>query len=136
VPHRKNKAVLVVEDDSSLSELYRQTLRFSGYTAEAVGDGVSALRRIVNGHAPDAVVLDLGLPRLGGRDVRSEMMVHAHTRDIPVVVVTGGDATDLNARDYPCVLHKPVAPEALVSAVDTCLTRRDRVAEPRDPRRK
>jgi putative two-component system response regulator len=114
----------IVEDDPALRELYRQTLRASGYAAEAVGDGVSALHRIVHGTPPDAVVLDLALPRLSGRDVRREMMSHADTRDIPVVVVTGTDARDLSAVDYPYVLLKPIEPETLVSAVETCLTRR------------
>jgi DNA-binding response OmpR family regulator len=124
VPLSAKATVLVVEDDPALRELYRQTLKISGYAAQAVSDGVSALRRIVNGTPPDAVVLDLGLPRLSGQDVRREMLSHAATRDIPVVVVTGTDAPNLSAPDYPCVLHKPIEPEELVSAVHTCLTRR------------
>lgn len=123
------KTVLVVEDERDLREMYRQTLRMSGYAVDATGDGVSALRRIINGHPPDVVVLDLGLPRLGGRDVRREMMAHAETRDIPVVVVTGTDAPDLNAADYQCVLHKPVELDTLVTAVEKCRHRRYRSGE-------
>jgi CheY-like chemotaxis protein len=119
VPSAKT-TVLVVEDERDLRDLYRHTLRMSGYAVEAAGDGVSALRQIINGHPPDVVVLDLGLPRLGGRDVRREMMAHAETRHIPVVVVTGGDAKDLKAADYACVLTKPVEPDALVTAVAKC----------------
>ena len=116
--------MLVVEDDRDLREMYQHALQFSGYAVEAVGDGLSALRQIINGNPPDLVVLDLALPSLGGRDVRREMLSRAGTRDIPVVVVTGTDARDLSASDYPCgVLHKPIAPEALVSAVDDCLKR-------------
>jgi len=92
----------------------------SGYAVEATGDGVSALRKIINGHPPDVVVLDLGLPRLGGRDVRREMTAHAETRHIPVVVVTGTGAQDLSAADYPCVLHKPIEPDTLATAVQKC----------------
>lgn len=125
MPYAK-PAVLVVEDERHLRELYRYALGTSGYAVETVGDGVSALRRIINGDPPDAVVLDLGLPRLGGRDVRREMMAHAETRDIPVVVVTGTDAKDLSVADYPCVLQKPVEPESLVSAIGACLHRRDK----------
>ena len=116
--------MLVVEDDTALRDLYGQSLRIDGYRVESAGDGVSALRQIINGAPPDIVVLDLGLPRLSGRDVRREMLAHAETRDIPVVVVTGFDTTDLHQPDYPCVLHKPVAPETLVSAVDGCLHHR------------
>lgn len=115
-----SKTVLVVEDERDLRELYRHTLRMSGYAVEAIADGVSALRRIINGDAPDVVVLGLGLPRPGGRDVRREMMAHAETRHIPVVVVTGSDARDLSAADYPCVLHKPIEPDTLGTAVNNC----------------
>ena len=115
--------MLVVEDDGDLREMYRHALQFSGYAAAGVGDGLSALRHILNGSPPDLVVLDLDLPSIGGRDVRREMASRAGTRDIPVVVVTGTDTRDLSPTDYPCVLHKPIEPDELVSAVDECFKR-------------
>ena len=105
------RLVLVVEDDPQAGELFRSTLRNHGYAVIAVEDGVDALR-YVESHTPAAVVLDLGLPRLHGRDVHREMAAHGLTAKIPVIVVTG-DAADLNEQDFSCVLRKPVSPDEL-----------------------
>lgn len=64
--------VLVGENDASLRELYRSALRAAGYAVVAVEDGIDALRRVERAR-PEAVVLDLDLPRLSGRDVQKEL---------------------------------------------------------------
>ena len=65
-------------------------------------------------------MLDLGLPRLSGRDVRRELAAHIITENIPIVVVTG-DTRDLDPTEFTCVLRKPVTAEALIDAVANCL---------------
>jgi CheY-like chemotaxis protein len=52
--------------------------------------------------------------------VHQEVAAHAHTRQIPVVIVTGSDM-NLDHLQVPCVLRKPVDPERLVSTVRECL---------------
>ncbi|MBI4264134.1 MAG: response regulator [Acidobacteria bacterium] len=122
-------SVLVVEDDPSLRELYRTTLRTAGYAVVAVEDGADALRHIEQG-PPAAVVLDLALPRVGGRDVQRELRSHPETRHIPIVVVSGTDMSDLDSNEYASLLMKPVAPEVLVWAVENSIRRtRARPAE-------
>lgn len=116
-------SVLVVEDDAALRGLYRSILREAGYLVMDVEDGVAALRTLET-HLPAAVVLDLALPRLDGRDVYREMRSHADTCDIPVVIVTGTDTSDLNDKDFACVLRKPLLPDDLVSAVQDCIKRK------------
>jgi CheY-like chemotaxis protein len=118
----RDRVILVVEDDAALRTLYRTTLRSAGYAVFAVDDGIDALE-YVEQTLPAAVVLDLGLPRLNGRDVQREMASQPHTNRIPIVVVTG-QTEDINKGDFACVLHKPVEPEALLSAVQNCLQRR------------
>jgi CheY-like chemotaxis protein len=114
--------VLVVEDDPTLRELYRSGLRAAGYAVVAVSDGLDALRRVER-EAPDAVVLDLALPRLGGRDVQKELKSAPETRHIPIVVVSGTDTSDLDPDDFACVLNKPIDIDALIVAVQNCLRR-------------
>lgn len=112
--------ILVVEDDSSLRELYRSALRAAGYAVVAVEDGVDALRRVERGR-PEAVILDLGLPRLSGRDVQRELKSSPDTQHIPIVVVSGTDTSDLNPDDFACVLNKPISADALILAVQNCV---------------
>jgi two-component system response regulator MprA len=113
------QSILIVEDDELLSRLYRTALSVAGYDARLAADGLQALREI-DADPPDLVVLDIGLPRVDGVAVRQEIAAHAHTRDIPIVVVTGS-TMDFTNLDVPCVLRKPVAPEELVRAVERCL---------------
>jgi DNA-binding response OmpR family regulator len=116
----RKTTVLVVEDDRAMRELFRQVLVSAGYAVVAVEDGIDALRSIER-EVPKVVILDLGLPRLGGRDVQRELTAHAETSRIPIVVVTGSDVSDLSSADFACVLRKPISADALVAAVDTCL---------------
>ena len=120
--------VLIVEDDPPLRELYRSILRHAGYTVLTVEDGLTALRCIED-RPPAAVVLDLVLPRLSGRDVYRELKARPATRDIPIVVVSGHDMSDLNEADFACVLHKPIDPDRLVAAVEKCAVRTERPAD-------
>ena len=119
-PTRSKTTVLVVEDDLSLREMYRAALTVAGHTVAAVEDGIDALRHIEKA-APNLIVLDLALPRLGGHDVQRELASRAETRDIPIVVVTGTDTRNLKPTDFDCILTKPVSTDALVVAVDRCL---------------
>lgn len=123
LPSIRKTTILVVEDDPSLREMYRTALIVAGYTVIAVEDGVDALRRIET-EPPNLVVLDMALPRLGGREVQSELKSRPDTSHIPIVVVSGTDTRNLNPRDFDCVLRKPITPHALLEAVEDCLRKR------------
>jgi DNA-binding response OmpR family regulator len=113
-------SILIVEDDPELRAFYRALLQMEGFTVVAVEDGIDALRRI-EADPPDAVVLDLGLPRLGGRDVHRELAGRTEMRGIPVVIVTGEPIDDLDPKDFACILRKPLDPQSLITAVHDCL---------------
>jgi len=119
--------VLIVEDDQPLRDFYRATLRYAGYSVVAVEDGLDALGWLEQ-HSPAIIVLDLTLVRVSGRDLQRELRAHAETRDIPIVVVTGDDTSDLNKSELACVLHKPVTGAALVETVERCLKKEARVS--------
>jgi chemosensory pili system protein ChpA (sensor histidine kinase/response regulator) len=111
--------VLVVEDDPQLRDLYRAALRGAGYAVVAVEDGIDALRYL-DQNIPAAVVLDLGLRYVDGRDVQREMAAHRVTQRVPIVVVTGQSGA-IDEHAFACVLRKPIDPDALVTAVHKCL---------------
>jgi CheY-like chemotaxis protein len=97
-------------------------LRAAGYVVIAVEDGTDALRQIEQA-LPALVVLDLALPRLGGHDVYRELKARADTRDIPIVVVTGTNLSDADAKDFAFVVRKPCDGDRLVSTVTQCMRR-------------
>ena len=119
--------MLIVEDDAALRGLYRLSLKAAGYDVVAVEDGLDALRQVEQ-TVPNAVVLDLELPRLSGRDVQRELASRAETAAVPVVVVTGTDTRDLDEADFACILRKPIHPEVLVYAIENCLRGGSRLA--------
>lgn len=123
IPVANRARVLVVEDDPDLRAVYRTALMAAGYAVVAVEDGIDALRCLDREPAPSAVVLDIGLPRLDGRDLGRELRARPDTRHVPIVVVTGTDL-DLTGLEFDCMIRKPVLPETLVSVVDGCV--RDR----------
>ena len=92
-------------------------MKSAGFNVCEASDGVQALRCIEE-TVPDVVVLDIGLPMLDGMSVREELAAHGHTRDIPVIVVTG-DAVDVPRleRTTTRLLRKPVNPSDLIAAV-------------------
>jgi DNA-binding response OmpR family regulator len=102
--------------------MYRSALTLAGYDVGAVEDGLDALRWI-DAHPPDALVLDLTLPRVGGRDVQRELRASAETCNIPIIVVTGGNADDMPTSELCAVLHKPVDPDTLLDTVARCVRR-------------
>jgi CheY-like chemotaxis protein len=113
------RTILIVEDDDALRRMFRTALAIAGYAVEEAADGVAALHRIHH-DPPDLIVLDLSLPTVSGEIVYQEVAAHAHTRQIPVVIVTGS-ALNLDHLGNPCVLRKPIDPEKLVDTVRQCL---------------
>jgi len=115
--------VLVVDDDEQVRRIVAWQLEAEGFAVDEAADGEQALTAI-EAQAPDVVVLDLALPRLGGLDVLSRLR---RTSAIPVIVLTGrGGETDrvvgldLGADDY---LVKPFSPRELAARV-RCVLRR------------
>lgn len=114
----RRRVVLIVEDDDDLRRMFRTALTLAGYAVEEAGDGAGALYRIQH-EPPDLVVLDLSLPTVSGLIVHQEIAAHAHTKSIPVVIVTGS-TMNLDHVDVACVMRKPVNPEQLVETVRRC----------------
>src|SRR4051794_3779492 len=117
---RARHSVLIVEDDEDLRPLFRTALSLADFEVREAADGYLALASIEQ-HWPSVVVLDLGLPTVSGYGILQELKSQAHTRNIPVVVVTGHHAptyTDAMA----CLLQTPVTPDRLVNTVRACLT--------------
>jgi DNA-binding response OmpR family regulator len=99
--------------------MFDYALRMSGFAVSAVPDGFRALRSIEQ-QLPDVVVLDLDLPQVSGVDVHQEIMAHAETRAIPIIVVTGTNWH--TPAGVFRTLRKPIASDVLVGAVERALS--------------
>jgi DNA-binding NtrC family response regulator len=123
--------ILVVEDDPSQRELLCELLEAHGYTCIAAEDGRRALDAIDRPPVPDAVVLDMVLPRLNGHEFLRELGERGERR-LGVVVVSGFGPVSRLAERLPLVrafVQKPVDLEALLAAVHRCV-RAEATSEP------
>jgi DNA-binding response OmpR family regulator len=118
---RSKATVLIVEDNPQLRDLYRNALTAAGFAAVAVEDGLAALNYVAHVEKPDAVVLDLGLPRVHGRDVYRELSNAATTSTIPIIIVTGDPPGSFDESEFACVLRKPIDIDTLLDTVLKCL---------------
>ncbi|MBD8506094.1 response regulator transcription factor [Hoyosella sp. G463] len=117
--------ILVVDDDRAVRESLRRSLSFNGYTVDLAVDGVDALEQ-VSATSPDAIVLDVMMPRLDGLEVCRRLRSQGDDR--PILVLTARDSVservmglDAGADDY---LPKPFALEELLARLRALLRRR------------
>jgi DNA-binding response OmpR family regulator len=109
------RRILIVEDDESCASMFRRALRFAGFDVDVADDGLVALLTLEQ-RRPALIVLDLSLPHLDGISVLREITARPELHDIPVVIVTGSDAT-LTAIRAAAILRKPCDPDRLVDVI-------------------
>jgi CheY-like chemotaxis protein len=80
--------ILVVDDEPAVRESLERSLRFEGYQVIVAADGAEALER-VRDDRPDAVVLDVLMPRLDGLEACRRL--RARGDDLPVLLLTARD---------------------------------------------
>ncbi|MEV6430913.1 response regulator transcription factor [Nocardia sp. NPDC051463] len=117
--------ILVVDDDRAVRESLRRSLTFNGYTVDLAVDGVDALEK-ATAQRPDALVLDVMMPRMDGLEVCRRL--RSTGDDLPILVLTARDSVservaglDAGADDY---LPKPFALEELLARLRALLRRR------------
>lgn len=115
--------ILIVDDDTNISELISLYLNKEGYDTKEVADGKVALQ-VFESYKPDLVLLDIMLPGADGYDVCKEIRKKNRT---PIIMLTAkGEVFDkvlgleLGADDY---MVKPFDPKELIARVKAVLRR-------------
>jgi CheY-like chemotaxis protein len=112
--------VLVVDDSSVVRDLIAVNLELEGLEVVRCADGLEALERVAE-QRPDAITLDVMMPRLDGFSTAERLRADPTTADIPIVIVTGrASAADLargSALGVDAYLTKPFEPSELVATV-------------------
>jgi CheY-like chemotaxis protein len=121
-PVETRKTILICDDEPALRELVRASLSDGYHFAEA-SDGLLALE-LAQELEPDAVILDLMLPRLGGLEVLARLQADDRLRRVPVLVITAWNETreDVLAAGAAEFVAKPFDPASLKAAVEELLS--------------
>jgi two-component system, chemotaxis family, chemotaxis protein CheY len=113
-----NKRVLVVDDEPSIRDLVAEALSEAGFEVEVASNGVEALT-LMQHWLPDAIVLDLMMPRLDGTGLTELMRLSPRLASVPVLLVTAAYGAEAAARQVGATawLSKPFELDHLVAMV-------------------
>jgi two-component system KDP operon response regulator KdpE len=126
-----NKArIIIVEDEREISRFLEAALLAQDYSVDAVSSGRDALK-LSAAQPPDAVILDLGLPDIDGKEVIRKLREWSR---VPVIVLSARDqerekveALELGADDY---LTKPFGTQELLARIKVALRHASRREQP------
>jgi CheY-like chemotaxis protein len=106
---RLGPTVLIVDDDEGMVETMALVLGDQGYDAVVARDGQDALRRLLQGLRPAVIFLDFMMPRMDGRQFRSELVRHPELAAIPIVVISADGSLESKAAEVGAAawLRKP-----------------------------
>jgi signal transduction histidine kinase len=125
--------ILVVDDNADAAESLAMMLRMGGHEVATAEDGLEALRVATEFH-PQAVVLDLGMPRLNGYETARRMRDTPWGRDIAIVALTGwGQPADRDrtlAAGFNAHLVKPIHHHTLIEALHSIERLRPEASRP------
>lgn len=112
--------ILVVDDNKITTKLLRRYLEANGYEAKEAYDGIDCLEKVEE-RKPDAIVLDVMMPRMDGYETSRRLKEQDKTKDIPVVIVTALNdvqnqlkSIESGADDF---LSKPIEEKLLIAKV-------------------
>jgi two-component system, OmpR family, response regulator MprA len=127
--------ILVVDDDRVVRDALRRVFTLAGYEVQCAEDGEEALEAVAK-LAPDAVVLDIGMPRLDGLEVCRRLRLLGNR--VPILMLTARvdvsdrvAGLDAGADDYQL---KPFDIEELKARVRALLRRAEPEGEPEELR--
>lgn len=81
------KKILLIEDDTFITDIYITKLKESGFEVILASDGEEALTKARENN-PDLVLLDIVLPQLTGFEILKEMREFEHLNSVPIIILS------------------------------------------------
>ena len=122
-PHAEPKPlhVLVVDDNHDAADTLAEVLQILGCQTDTAYDGLEGVQKAEQ-LRPDAVVLDLGMPKLNGYEACQRIRAQEWGRDMRLIAVSGWGQQDDRRRSveagFDAHLVKPVAPDTLMALLE------------------
>jgi DNA-binding NtrC family response regulator len=122
-------AILIIDDDESVSRTFMRILEKNGYVVEAVRTGTEALKKLEETNYAVALI-DLHLPDLSGTELLEKMST---TDDMVKIIITGspteGHPWSSAKKAADAFLQKPIKPETLLSTISEQLNKKHNKTE-------
>jgi two-component system response regulator VicR len=116
------KKVLFVDDDPSLSELYKEFLTQSGFQTLVIRDSSQVLQKAEE-FMPDVIIQDILMPKKDGLAVLKDLKNNSKTKHIPVIMFSAMATSEfkkqsfiLGAKDF--VLKSEITPRGLIQIIE------------------
>jgi DNA-binding response OmpR family regulator len=112
--------ILIVEDDPSMSSMYKRIFTLEGYEVEVAEDGEQGLQKAAA--LPEIILLDIMMPKMNGLEVLDRLKSDPTTKAIPVIILTNlgneKDAeTSINKGALEYLIKSEHEPEEIVNVV-------------------
>lgn len=131
----QNPSVLIIEDDTSISDILKYNLERDGYQVVACADGREGVRQ-ARQILPDVVILDLMLPTIDGVEVCRQLRADPTTKQVGILMLTAKSEEidqivgfSVGADDY---VTKPFSVKVTMQRVRALLNRRRQIEEEHD----
>lgn len=123
--------ILLVEDDTLISEVLTSVLEDEGYLVVAAHDGEQAIALLATSR-PHLALLDVMMPLVDGREVLKHIRSTEATRDLPVILMSASPLSVLDgAESYSLFLRKPFDLQTLLDEIVRILPRKQSGEGPR-----
>ena len=121
-----NKTILVADDDKTFHRIISRVFEGSCWQVKTAEDGVAALESI-SCQPPDVMLLDLNMPRLGGRELLARIRGNPRLAMIPVIIISGDGSPQEQALEFGLgaddFISKPFNTMDLISRVESAARR-------------
>lgn len=134
ISHPTRKHICIVDDDPDILAMYRRRFEQEGYRISVAMDGEAGLA-LVRSTRPDAVILDVHMPKMDGVSVLDELNQDPELAGIPVIMLSNNNSdqmfqkiSDLGTARY-YIVKMLTTPQKVVDIVAEALSGDSKTAE-------